>query len=229
MITFISRYIVMFSLCCFITSFQAVCSSVIDERNPHKLIESVGNKTFERVKSNLPALKKNKEHYKDIVRDELLPYVDYQYAALKALGKTLRTLRLEKDPQKKQLNDEQLKIFINNFKQYLITIYAGVFTQYTGQKVIYHPPSNVNSRKVAVVKATILETGKPNIQLAFKLRKQKDNTWAAYDMLVEGISLLDAKKSELEAIVESKGLGYVNDMLAEKAAMPVSFAHARSE
>ena len=68
---------------------------------------------------------------------------------------------------------------------------------------------------MAVVKATILETGKPNIQLAFKLRKQKDNTWAAYDMLVEGISLLDAKKSELEAIVESRGLGYVNDMLAK--------------
>ena len=47
--------------------------------------------------------------------------------------------------------------------------------------------------------------------------------------LLKGSAYWTQKKSELEAIVESKGLGYVNDMLAKKAAMPVSFAHARSE
>ena len=197
----------------------------INSKDPHALIESVGEKTFSRVKNERPLLLEDKQHYRVIVEQELLPYVDYQYAALKALGKKLRSLRLEKDSDKKAANKKQLTRFVENFKQYLITVYAGVFTQYTNQRVIYEPARETSGRKITLVRATIVETDKPNIRLAFKLRKQKNGEWAAYDMLVEGISLLDAKQAELDNLFKQYDLEKVTDILAERANREVSFNH----
>lgn len=192
---------------------------------PYELIENVGEKTFNRVKQQKTALANNKEHYKTIVEQELLPYVDYRYAALKALGKHIKKLQNIQSPEAKAQSKRELQTFVETFKQYLVTVYAGVFTQYTDQLVTYEPAKPVGTRKIVVVKATIIETGKPNIHLGFKMRKQKDHSWAAYDMLVEGISLLDAKQAELDGLLKSNSLAEVTGILVKRAQMPVSFNH----
>lgn len=192
---------------------------------PYELIQNVGEKTFERVTQEKVKLASDKEYYKVIVEQQLLPYVDYRYAALKALGKHIRKFQNIKSPEAKAQSKRDLQRFVETFKQYLVTIYAGVFTQYTEQVVTYEPAKPVGARKIVIVKSTILESAKPNIHLGFKMRKQKDNSWAAYDMLVEGISLLDAKQAELDGLLKTNSLSEVTSILAKRAAMPVSFNH----
>lgn len=195
----------------------------INTSDPYALIEQVGEKTFSRVRNDLSIIEQDSGHYRVIVADELMPYIDYKYAALKALGKELIKQRHERDPLLRKRNKEALKRYVQSFKGYLVNVYAGVFTQYTDQTVIYQPSINIGNRKIAIVKATIKELGKPDIELGFKLRKQRDNSWAAFDMLVEGISLLDAKQAELEFMLKKRNLEDVSEMLAVKANAPISF------
>ena len=42
-------------------------------------------------------------------------------------------------------------------------------------------------------------------------------------MIAEGISLLDAKQSELQGILRQHGLDYVSDLLEQKSQLPVEF------
>ena len=95
---------------------------------------------------------------------------------------------------------QEIQRFIGVFREYLVATYAGVFTQYTNQKVEFGAEQAFKGKDVVVIKTKIIEDGKPDIRIDFKVREDRDGEWRAYDMIAEGISLLDAKQSELQGI-----------------------------
>lgn len=58
--------------------------------------------------------------------------------------------------------------------------------------------------------------------MAFQVRKDsRTNEWKAYDMVAEGISLLDSKRSEFEPILRQEGIDAVLKLMREKIEQPV--------
>ena len=76
---------------------------------------------------------------------------------------------------------------------------------------------------MVVVKTKIVEAGKPDIKIDFKVREDRSGEWRAYDMIAEGISLLDAKQSELQGILRQQGIDHVSGLLEQKSKLPVQF------
>lgn len=182
------------------------------DENPYQLLEDVATKTFARIKQEHGQIQKNPEMLRDVMEQELLPYIDYNFSALKVLGKHFRTVPKDKIPE-----------FIQVFRQYLITTYALAMTYYNGQDVIFQPVREVGSDNTVTVRAVVKESGRPDINISFKLRKNnKTNEWKAYDMVVEGISLLSSKQSEFESILRQEGIQKVIDIMKEKIAQPIS-------
>jgi phospholipid transport system substrate-binding protein len=59
--------------------------------------------------------------------------------------------------------------------------------------------------------------GRDNIDVAFKVRlNKKTKQWQAFDMVAEGISLLDSKQAELGSIIRQKGLPYVTELFKKQ-------------
>jgi phospholipid transport system substrate-binding protein len=165
----------------------------VDTAEPFAMVQKVADNTFKRVTADQSIISTNKEHLRVIVEDELLPYIDYKYAAYRVLGSYIQKVRTIEDAKEKQQAVENIKTFIEVFKRYLVATYAGVFTQYTNQKVEFLSDRDFASEDIAIVRTRIVEQGKPDISIDFKVRRDKDNQWRAYDMMAEGISLLDAK------------------------------------
>ena len=142
---------------------------------------------------------------RDIVEEELMPSVDYQYAAFKILGKHL-----------KKTTAEQRVKFITAMRAYLVRTYANALTQYQNQKVLFEPEANLKANaRSASVDVKIVDTGKPDIKLTFQMRKDsKTHQWKAYDMIVEGISLISTKQSEFNRKISDLGLDQVTIELA---------------
>lgn len=109
------------------------------------------------------------------------------------------------------------------FREYLVATYAGVFTQYTSQQVEFGAPQPFKGKDVVVVKTKIIEAGKPDIKIDFKVREDRSGEWRAYDMIAEGISLLDAKQSELQGMLRQQGIDHVSNLLEQKSQLPVQF------
>ena len=197
--------------------FSSVVSA--EEVNPYKLLEDVATKTFARIKDEHTEIQKDPEILRTIIEQDLLPYIDYNFAALKVLGKHFRTVPKEKIPE-----------FIQVFRQYLITTYALALTYYNGQEVIFQPMQDTPEDKTATVRAVVKEPGRPDIKISFKLRKNtKTNEWKAYDMVAEGISLLSSKQSEYESILRQDGIQKVIDIMKEKIAQPITLEQAKKE
>lgn len=176
--------------------------------SPYEVIKVTGNSLFTKISDNQDALKKFPELMREIVEEELMPSVDYKYAAFKILGKHLR-----------KSTKEQRAKFVTAMRSYLVRTYAGALTQYNNQKVIFEPGTKLKANvKSASVDVKIIDSGKPDIKITFQMRKdKKSKQWKAYDMVVEGISLVSSKQAEFNRKISDLGLDQVTLELASIA------------
>jgi len=198
-----------------VTLVQSVHAGEVKLTDPNKMVRQVADNTFERITKDQPLITTNKEHLRVIVEEELMPYIDYKYAALRVLGSEVSKVRAITDKAEKAKAIEDIQRFIGAFREYLVATYAGVFTQYTNQQVEFAAEQPF--------KGKIVEAGKPDIKIDFKVREDRSGEWRAYDMIAEGISLLDAKQSELQGILRQQGIDHVSGLLEQKSKLPVQF------
>ncbi|WP_083330397.1 MULTISPECIES: MlaC/ttg2D family ABC transporter substrate-binding protein [Pseudoalteromonas] len=206
-----------------ICSSTTYANDTVNMQDPYKMVQQVADNTFKRITKDQAIIQQNKEHLRIIVEEELLPYIDYKYASYRVLGSYIQKVRNITDKEEKAQAVEHVKQFIEVFKNYLVATYAGVFTQYTNQNVEFGAAKEFTDDQVAIVKTTIVEEGKPDIKIDFKVRRDSNNEWRAYDMMAEGISLLDAKQTELHGILRQQGIAHVIDLLDKKSRLPVQF------
>lgn len=202
---------------------QTVSADEVKFDDPNKMIRQVADQTFARIKKDQPKIEKDKEYLRVIVEEELMPYIDYKYAALRVLGSEVSKVRAITDESEKAQAIKDIQRFIGVFKEYLVATYAGVFTQYTNQQVQFAAEQPFKGKDVVIIRTKIVEAGKPDIRIDFKVREDRGGEWRAYDMIAEGISLLDAKQSELQGILRQKGIDKVSDLLEQKSKLPVQF------
>lgn len=194
-------------------TWTANAAQEIDQTDPYLMMKQVAQKSFDRLKAEQDLVHKDPEHLKVIVEQELMPYVNDQYAALKLLG-----------PNLKGAKREDVATFITAFRAYLVTSYAQVLTQYSEQTIEFGPEQAVgDDRRITSVKVDIVDTPRPNIKLEFKLRKEKSGEWRAFDMIAEGISLLSSKQSEWNGKIRQEGILAVAKELDDLAAQPIRF------
>ncbi|MFS1437222.1 phospholipid-binding protein MlaC [Shewanella sp. 10N.286.48.A6] len=177
----------------------------IDTHDPFKLVQQVSEKTFARFDKDKALIDNDLSYLKVIVREELMPYVDYKYAAYKVMGQYLG-----------DTTPEQRQRFVDAFEGYLVATYAQAFTEYTGQQVQFFPAANFSNEKMIDVRVEIIEDGRPPIKVVFKARRLKDDSWKAFDLVAEGVSLLASKQSEISNLIRQKGVDKVIDMLYER-------------
>jgi len=183
----------------------------INEQNPYELVKGVASKTFDRIKANQEAVKADPEMLRTIMEEELVPHIDYKFAAFMVLGKHFKSV-----PQ------EKMGEYITVFRQYLITSYAVAMGYYDNQTVQFEPESSFSDKKSVTVRAVVQDPKRPEIKIAFKVRKDsKTNEWKAYDMVAEGISMLNSKRSEFESILRQDGIDAVIALMREKIGKPV--------
>lgn len=186
----------------------------VDKRKPYEMMQVVADNLFSRLKAEKEQIAEQPDQLKVIVEEELMPYVNYKYAALKLLGSNLRSSKTKK---------EDVGEFVDAFHGYLIASYAQVLTLYTDQVVEFEPQKKIDSKKRIIgIKVEVVDAPKPNIKIEFKLRKNKtSNEWLAFDMIAEGISLLSSKQSEWNGKIRKDGIPSVTQELERLSKLPI--------
>lgn len=198
-----------------VMAFGSVAAEApLDRTDPYSMMRQVTDHAFERLKREQPQIHQDPNLLKEIVEQELMPYVNAQYAALKLLG-----------PNLKGAKRQDVMEFIAAFRAYLVTSYAQVLTQYTDQTIEFTPAPKLDpKRRITSIKVKIVDSPRPSINLEFKLRKDaKSGEWAAFDMVAEGISLLSSKQSEWSGKLRKEGILAVAKDLEALAAKSIHF------
>jgi phospholipid transport system substrate-binding protein len=172
-------------------------STFAQQQTPHQVIEGLGDNLFYRLAEAQKNLNAQPERIREIIEQELMPHVDYRYAAFKILGKYIR-----------QVSKEQREEFAVAMKEYLTVIYVNALSQYQDQKITFEPESKLTKdKKIATIKSLITEPGAPDISIDFKLRQDKiTKQWKAFDMVIEGVSLISAKQAEISSRIRASDI-----------------------
>lgn len=177
-----------------------------EPENPQVLLEQVANATFARIEQEKQQIATDPNHLRSIMEQELMPHVDHRFAAFKVLGKHFRTVPKDK-----------LAEFVAEFRQYLVSNFAVALASYDGQEVLFQPVQDIGKGKEMSVKAIIRESGRPDINITFKLRKsKKTQQWKTYDLAAEGISLLSSKRNEFSSLIRQQGIQAAIDAMKSK-------------
>lgn len=99
--------------------------------------------------------------------------------------------------------------FVEYFSQYLEETYRTKIQAYTNQHVEYGQET-VNGNRATV--NTFIVTDATRIPVNYKLRRNDDD-WFAYDVVIEGVSLVNNYRDTFDAIVKSEGMdGLLRDL-----------------
>lgn len=175
--------------------FNAAAATV-DMTDPYKMVTEVAATTFDKIKANKDKMS-DASFRKDLVRTDLMPYVDTRYAGFKVMGTNL-----------KKVSSQDRDAFCDVFAEYIVASFADALALYNNQELVLPDYKTVSSDATQVnVKFLIREAGKADLELVFKLRKNsKTGEWRAFDMVAEGISLLTSKENELSPLIRDRGI-----------------------
>ncbi|CUS48154.1 MAG: phospholipid chaperone MlaC [Idiomarinaceae bacterium HL-53] len=178
--------------------------------NPYQMLQTIAEDLIERIGEEREAINSNPSHLKTIMAEELLPHSDYEFAARMVLGRNWQ-----------RLEEAQQEQFVSVFRDYLVTTYARVFTQYdeTKHQLEFGRDGEFENERRIVVRAQLVEKGgRPPVRLDFHLqRRTPDSPWLAYDLVAEGVSMLNAQQSEMQASLRQRGFQGTIELLQERA------------
>ncbi len=104
--------------------------------------------------------------------------------------------------QWQRATEDERKKFTEFFSQYIEATYRSKIEAYTDQEIRYKDEVIRGDR--GVVETLIIAGGK-EIPVNYKLKKNQDN-WYAYDVVIEGVSLVANYRSTFAAIVKNEGM-----------------------
>lgn len=194
--------------------FTPLSASANEVQNPYVMLEQVADRMIERIGKERSEIQANPNYLRTIMTEELLPHSDYEFAARMVMGRNWQ-----------RLNDVQKDAFVAAFRDYLVTTYARVFTQYDETKhslQFGREEPYENERRVVVRGQLIEEGGRPPVRLDFHLqRRTPTSPWLAFDLVAEGISMLNAQQSEIQASLRQRGIDGTIKLLQDRAKVDI--------
>ena len=192
-----------------------VTQTVRAETSPYVLMQQASDKLFADIKNNQAKIKKDPNYLRTIVRNDLLPYVQINYAGSLVLGSHF-----------KSTTPEQREKFFKAFSDFIEQAYAQVLTAYTDQNIQIEPAKEVGDKNLVSIRVNIMQNGgQAPIKLDFKWRKNsKTGEWQAYDMVAEGVSMVVTKQNEWSGILRQQGIEALTAQIQKSAAAPVTLS-----
>lgn len=196
----------------------APLANAADQSNPYKLMGEAAQKTFDRLKNEQPKIRQNPDYLREVVGQELLPYVQVKYAGALVLGRYY-----------KDATPAQRDAYFKAFEAYLKQAYGQALAMYNGQSYQIAPEQPLGDATIVAIRVTIVDpNGRPPVRLDFQWRKNtQTGNWQAYDMIAEGVSMITTKQNEWSDILRTKGIDGLTAQLQSISKLPITLENKK--
>lgn len=133
-------------------------------------------------------------------------YVDIQWIGKFVIGRNWRSL------EKKQQDE-----YLEAYEDYLIARYVPIFKDYRGEKVEFVSSTPLKRKNEFLVATKVIAEGEPEIGVTYRVKKG-DKCFMVYDIVAEGVSMLNTQRQDFSSIYSRKGFEELMSILRNKAA-----------
>lgn len=150
------------------------------------------------LKANKSEYQRNPAALNRMIDSKMLPYFDVDVMARLVLAKNWR-----------DATETQRQMFLDEFKQLIMRTYSSSLLDYTDATVEYGKPSKVNRNRTKIDTTVINSDGK-RYELTLSMG-YRNGQWKAYDVSMDGLSVITSYRSSMGEEVSQKGLQQVID------------------
>lgn len=203
-----------FTILTFVLTAFLVTRTAIAETSPYVLMQQAADKLFSDIQANQSKIKQDPNYLRTIVRNDLLPYVNLEYAGSKVLGSYY-----------KSTSAEQREKFFKTFCELIEQKYAQALTNYSNQKIQIESEKELGDNNFINIRVNIIQAnGVAPILLYFKWRKgNKSGEWKVYDMVGAGVSMLEDTIKNWVGILNKQGIDTLITKMQQSASQPIIF------
>jgi phospholipid transport system substrate-binding protein len=180
----------------FVLGFVFAGGSSADEVAPDKFLQQKAEKVMAELRRDGGAIRNDINKLYALVEREILPSVDFTSMSKLILGKHW-----------KKATPQQREAFINAFRNLLINTYTKSLKQYANQEIRFFPNRTKIKGKYATVYSEFVPgNGQRNVPVIYKMRKDKNGNWKAYNLEIEGLSVVKNFRTDFNAEINANGL-----------------------
>ncbi len=172
-----------------------IVAATAADSDPYVLVKETSERMLSVLRKQREQLKKNPDLIYGLVDDIVIPHFDFTRMSRWVLGKYWR-----------QATPDQRQRFANEFRTLLVKTYATSLLEFIDDKFQYPPLRMKPDAKKVTVKTDVIRSGAAPVRVEYRLFKNKDGNWKAYDVLVEGISLVANYRSSFAEEIRQGGL-----------------------
>lgn len=195
--------IAFFSILFLITSIAQAAEGLSE---PQKVVRSVSDGVMRVLRDERQRLQTDPDYVYRLVDELFLPNIDVKGVSALVLGRHWRAA-----------TREQKDAFTREFKRLVIQTYATALNEIRvdGWDLIFLPSRELPGKaKRVLVRTQIRRPGRSPTSVDYGMRHDGQR-WLAYDVSVEGVSLLTNYRSSFDRLASQKGLdGLIQDLAA---------------
>jgi phospholipid transport system substrate-binding protein len=173
---------------------------------PQEVMQRVSDGLMRVLREDRGRLETDPGYVHRLVDELFLPNVDFDRVASLVLG-----------PFWRDASAQQREGFRREFKAMLIHTYASALNKLSEWEIRYPPMHLKPGQRDLVVPTEILRDGAPPVEVSYRMAFDGAR-WRAYDVSVEGVSLLTNYRSTFVRMARQKGLdGLIQDLAQRNA------------
>ena len=183
----------------FITFFLIILSF---NNNSHSIEPSIFVQSTVNRASQVLSNKSSKEEKIESLKSIAKETVDIQGIGFYTLGK-----------YRKNLNDDQIKKYINLFEQYFLKSFSSRLAEYSNPEIEVVSKKKINENYTMVSSILVSTEQRPEVRIDWRIYTKDQKNPKIRDLIIEGLSLARTQKEEFSSIIQSSD-GDINALFA---------------
>jgi len=161
---------------------------------PEQAVQNVSESLKVLLRDNQERIKTDAAYVYQLANEVIAPRVDFNRLSGLALGKHWR-----------RATAEQKKEFMKQFQRLLVRTYSTAFREFGEWSLHFVSRRDAADASDVIVRSEIQRPGAPPVSVNYRMH-QKDGEWLAYDVVIEGISLVTNYRSTFAKEVRLNGM-----------------------
>lgn len=193
-------------------SAVVISASVQAEETPHAVVEKTASNLVKALTEDPAKLKDNPAAYEKIVKDILVPAIDFETISKRVMGKTHY---LASTP------DQRTK-FQTAFKESLVSTYSAGLAIFDSQEIkVLDATPGTEGKAIQSVNMEVKASDGTVFPLRFTMRKDNSGAWKVVNVVLNGVNVAKAYNSHFSESMIKHG-GNVDELIANWNAKIVS-------
>ena len=183
----------LFAIVVFSIGLLTVPNAFAIPQSPQEVVQHTAEEMLAALRTHRSTIANHPEQLVGLVNKIVAPQFDFELISRWALGKHW-----------KKADADQRQRFVKEFRTLIIHTYAKALLEYSDESIRF-PQAAITKGKKATVRSEIRAKNGTTIPVQYKMFN-KDGAWKAYDVVVDGISLVTNYRASLASEIRKSGM-----------------------